>query len=438
MALGFALAQAMSERRHIGVAVFGTYGDISPMATIALALSERGHDITFWINPSFYEAACAALGAQPTIRVVPAGAPWSLREALERPGALDPRRVWREVYMPQVRPFFEAVMQAHRQTPLDLVLAHSWTMGAMLACIEHQIPFGCASLQPIMWMSTIEPPRLDALDLPMSLRRPLQRAILPALYRGYFAPALIEAAREVGVELGGGSIKKTLPFAHFWSMASFHLGLWDELLRGPLGDNPPRARIIGFPQPTEQEPLSPALLDFCERHRPWVMGLGSALPARHQAPYQHLIDATAARDEPIVLVGARPDALTGLSARVLVVDQAPFGALFKRALGVIHHGGIGTSAEALRAGVPQCVVPFGNDMFDNAERLEALGVARVLPAHKMTTARLQEALEALKSAVRVRQAQHIAARLLTPVQVRAQAADIVLSALREAGDAAMN
>ena len=44
---------------------------------------------------------------------------------------------------------------------------------------------------------------------------------------------------------------------------------------------------------------------------------------------------------------------------------------------MVHHGGIGTCAQALRAGIPQLVLPWGVDQFDNALRLKKLGVARV-------------------------------------------------------------
>jgi rhamnosyltransferase subunit B len=45
----------------------------------------------------------------------------------------------------------------------------------------------------------------------------------------------------------------------------------------------------------------------------------------------------------------------------------------------VHHGGVGSSAQALRAGIPQLVVPHAYDQFDNAMRLRRLGVGRTLP-----------------------------------------------------------
>jgi len=42
----------------------------------------------------------------------------------------------------------------------------------------------------------------------------------------------------------------------------------------------------------------------------------------------------------------------------------------------VHHGGIGTCAQGLRAGIPQLITPVFFDQPDNAARLEALGVGR--------------------------------------------------------------
>jgi UDP:flavonoid glycosyltransferase YjiC (YdhE family) len=67
---------------------------------------------------------------------------------------------------------------------------------------------------------------------------------------------------------------------------------------------------------------------------------------------------------------------------VVAVEYAPHGALFSRAAAVIHHGGIGTTQEALRAGCPELVVPHGFDQPDNAARIVRLGVGDVLAASR--------------------------------------------------------
>ena len=68
-----------------------------------------------------------------------------------------------------------------------------------------------------------------------------------------------------------------------------------------------------------------------------------------------------------------------LPPAVMCVDSIPFGRLFPRAAAVVHHGGIGTSAQALKAGVPQLVMPMAFDQHDNADRLVRLGAGRMLP-----------------------------------------------------------
>jgi rhamnosyltransferase subunit B len=67
---------------------------------------------------------------------------------------------------------------------------------------------------------------------------------------------------------------------------------------------------------------------------------------------------------------------------------APFGAA------LVHHGGIGTCAQALRAGIPQLVAPVFFDQPDNAVRLEKLGVGRRLPSYGQfeVAARVRELL----------------------------------------------
>lgn len=65
---------------------------------------------------------------------------------------------------------------------------------------------------------------------------------------------------------------------------------------------------------------------------------------------------------------------------VLHVGYAPYARLLPRLVALVHHGGIGTTAQALRAGIPQVVRPTAYDQFDNAQRLVALNVAReILP-----------------------------------------------------------
>ncbi|HEY8973571.1 MAG TPA: nucleotide disphospho-sugar-binding domain-containing protein, partial [Burkholderiaceae bacterium] len=74
----------------------------------------------------------------------------------------------------------------------------------------------------------------------------------------------------------------------------------------------------------------------------------------------------------VVLTPHREQVPAPLPADVLWLPYVPLAALLPRAAALVHHGGIGTTAEALRAGVPQVIVPLAYDQFDNAARVAAL------------------------------------------------------------------
>jgi rhamnosyltransferase subunit B len=79
----------------------------------------------------------------------------------------------------------------------------------------------------------------------------------------------------------------------------------------------------------------------------------------------------------------------------MAAEYAPHAGLFPRAAAIVHHGGVGTTAAALRAGRPMLVVPHAHDQPDNADRCRRLGVARVLDATRYTAQRAAAHLTAL-------------------------------------------
>lgn len=89
----------------------------------------------------------------------------------------------------------------------------------------------------------------------------------------------------------------------------------------------------------------------------------------------------------------------------------PLARLLPDAAAIVHHGGIGTVAEALRAGTPQLVVPWAYDQFDNGARVRALGAGQMSTCASRRPRRLAPALHALLAddAVR-RRCREIAAR----------------------------
>ncbi|MFO1220616.1 MAG: glycosyltransferase [Burkholderiaceae bacterium] len=182
--------------------------------------------------------------------------------------------------------------------------------------------------------------------------------------------------------------------------------------------------------------LSPALQDFLARgDAPLVFTPGSA--NFHAARLLRLALAAVQRlgQRAVFLTPQRSQVPDPLPPQVMWLPYVPLGALLPHAALLLHHGGIGTAAQALRAGVPQMVVPHGWDQFDNAVRLRRLGVARSCPAYRLTGFALRRHLGALLGDAGVRQACQAAAARMTgsgatslprladlPARIEAQAA----------------
>ena len=78
---------------------------------------------------------------------------------------------------------------------------------------------------------------------------------------------------------------------------------------------------------------------------------------------------------------------------VFVVDAAPHRWLFARMAAVVHHGGAGTTAEGLRAGVPTIIVPFVFDQPFWGARVNALGLGPApIPQKRLTADGLAHAI----------------------------------------------
>ncbi len=78
---------------------------------------------------------------------------------------------------------------------------------------------------------------------------------------------------------------------------------------------------------------------------------------------------------------------------VFMVDSISHSWLFPRVAAVVHHGGAGTTAAGLRAGVPTIVIPFFGDQPFWGQRVAELGVGpKLIPRKKLTAERLAEAI----------------------------------------------
>jgi rhamnosyltransferase subunit B len=183
--------------------------------------------------------------------------------------------------------------------------------------------------------------------------------------------------------------------------------------------------------------LDPALQKFLDDGpAPLVFTLGSLIVNSPGRFYGH--GARAARNlrmRAVLLAGEQGcGELAHLqSADVFIAAYAPHSVLFPRAAAIIHHGGIGTLAQALRSGHPQLIVPYFADQPDNAARARRLGVARILPPRRFSASAASRHLARLLGGGRYLEQARIIGKSLSAEDGAARAARIVLDRLEELG-----
>jgi sterol 3beta-glucosyltransferase len=129
-------------------------------------------------------------------------------------------------------------------------------------------------------------------------------------------------------------------------------------------DWPPHHHITGYLFDDENDWAAPQdLLDFlADGNKPVYIGLGSMRERDPQATTQIFLEAVARTGQrAILLSGWAGIGSACLPKNVFVLKYAPHNWLFPRMAAVVHHGGAGTTAATLRAGVPSVVVPIMSD-----------------------------------------------------------------------------
>jgi sterol 3beta-glucosyltransferase len=137
------------------------------------------------------------------------------------------------------------------------------------------------------------------------------------------------------------------------------------------------------------------LARFLEAGSPPVfVGFGSVISREVRELTEIVVKALAhAGHRGVLLTGWGGLGAAELSGQVCRIESAPFDWLFSRMAAVVHHGGVGTTAAGLRAGVPTVVVPFTADQPFWGRRVHRLGVGpRPIHCRRLTVQSLAEAI----------------------------------------------
>jgi UDP:flavonoid glycosyltransferase YjiC (YdhE family) len=378
---------------NILLAPVGSHGDVHPFCGIGAEMLRRGHRVTMFTNGAF-EPLARRVG----LDFVPVGTAEQFAQIVSDPDLWHPTKGWQKVFnsIAELTPLQYDAMKA-LVTPGDTVMVGATlAFGARVLQEQLAAPMASVHLQPSIMRSAHETPKLPGMAAIQKAPRWLKRLTFA------FADKFV-LDRYIGGPLNAFRAGKGLPpvkhiTSEWWHSPDLVIGLFPEWFAAPQPDWPRQMKLTGFPLFDEKglEPLPPDLQRFLESgDKPIAFTPGSAMFHGHDF-FEAAADACRILCRRGILLTRHAEHVPArLPQGVIHVKYAPFSELLPRCAALVHHGGIGTTAQALAAGVPQLIQPMSHDQPDNAERVRRLGVGAELPVKQFRGGRVAETLRRL-------------------------------------------
>ena len=384
----------MDSPRHFILAPLGSDGDVLPYLGLGVTLLRRGHRATLVAAEDYRERAERfGMGFR---ALLTKEENWQLFFA--NPDFWHPLKgamigaKWGRARIPQHFALFDELGRDE-----DAVFVASPALVAARVVQERSgRPLATPILQPWMISSSSAPPVMPAgLTLPRWAPRPVAAAYWLAIDGvGYLLTG--QALNELRRSLGMAPVRRLF---RWWHSPQLVLGMFPKWYGPPQADWAPQIRLTGFPRfdgSTEPKQLDGELLA-------WIRGGGPVVGFTFGTAMAHAGAQFRAAVAACEMLGVRGLLVTKHAAQVPSplpptvrhVAYAPFRALFPECGAVVHHGGIGTIAEAFAAGVPQVVLPIAFDQKDNAIRVKRLGVGDWVRSARATGAGIAGMLKEL-------------------------------------------
>jgi rhamnosyltransferase subunit B len=411
---------------RIVLSTIGTFGDVNPLIAIALELKRRGH-VPVLAMPAVFKPKILPLGLE--FREV--------RPDIDPTNSLlvemtyDPKNGTehglRKFLFPMLRQTYDDLTDA-ATTPAraDLLLLGELNYAGPLVAEKTGIPWASFVLAPLSFFSAFDPPvlppypRLARADKAVpGFGRVIKR--LARFASRKWPEPIYELRRELGLSKGAN------PLFDAKHSPDLVLALFSRVLGAEQKDWPANTKITGFcfyDADGGNTALPRNIEDFLAAGPPPVVfTLGSAAVLAAGNFYE--VSARAA-----IKLGIRAVLLIGTDQRnrprqklpesICVAEYAPYSGLFPRVAMVVHQGGVGTTAQCLRAGKPMLIMPYSHDQPDNARRMQRLKVARVILRKNYTPNRVARKVAAMLAEPRYAQrAQSVARQLAHQDGVRA-------------------
>ncbi|NEN91703.1 MAG: glycosyltransferase family 1 protein [Okeania sp. SIO3H1] len=392
-----------TKSKRIVLTTFGSLGDLYPYLAIAQGLKKRGH-LPLIATSERHRQPVEAQGIE-FYPVRPDSLPDFERDgeflSLMMPQGRAFEYVVCYMLMPHLRASYADLMAA--TAGADLLITHPLTFAGSLVAEKIGIPWVSCILSPYSFLSAYDlQSYLWSGNIPLSDYEKMQLTGMQDGIARHFqwqSRFFLAPWRQLRKELG--LAPSCNPLVSDLQSPYLVLALFSELLAAPQPDWPSPNLIAGFPfyRPQNSEGLSAELMQFLDSGEPPItFTLGSLAVI---TPGNFYIEAATALRE----LGHRAVLLMGEEAKkvspallpegTLAVEYAPHSELFPRSAAVVHHGGVGTTGEAMLAGRPMLVVHDDFDRPDNAARVVRLGIARQVSRDRYSAAVLAAELKQL-------------------------------------------
>jgi sterol 3beta-glucosyltransferase len=380
---------------HITINSFGTRGDVQPFIALGMGLKEAGHSVRV-LTHAVFESFVREHGLD--FYPIPLDPREVLLEQAIADFGINPvkfMRWLREKYKVLLNELFRVTYEA--ADGADLLLNSWFSFAGYHVAEKRGIPAIAANLQPASPTCAFQ--SMSALPLPRwlpfkGMYNYLSTRFTNQLFLAMTRP-LVNTCRAEVLDL------PPLSARYYWGVdidetVLYIYGYSPSVLAKPpdWGDN---IQVTGywFLDQTDGFEPSAVLLDFIDGGPPPVyIGFGSMVDHEREEITWLILEAlTIAGLRAILLGGWSELGGSALPENILRIDYAPHEWLFPKMSAVIHHGGAGTTAAGLRAGVPTIVIPFFADQFFWGWRVSELGAGpQAIPRKKLTAARLADAM----------------------------------------------
>ena len=402
---------------RIVVTTFGSTGDLNPFIALGLALRTRGHDVLFAVEANF----------EPQLRLL--GFPVRLLTG-DQETALAPFRqqifnnnnpltslhlLVKHYILPALPAKVTELRDICQQADLLISVAPQFA-ASIVADLLH-IPWISVILTPSTLPSSSISARPQHVPLPATLQRMVNR--FSWFLGGMFLRQIVDRPinrirREFHVPP-----RSNLMWTGNLSPLLSALAVSSAFLPRP-DDWPESIKMTGFCfwDHSANWQFSEPLKAFLHEDKPVVaVTAGSVAPeerALFLSYYQTSIEGILASGARALVINAPESTIfTESQEDVLHLPFAPFSEVFPACAAVIHHGGIGTVAQCLRAGVPSLVVPGGVDQPFNAAQVVQCKAGLWIPRNHYTRKLAEQALRALLTSPTYRKSlQEIQAQIL--------------------------